>query len=40
MDDVDRDIQAIREDLAFGGGALAAIHDEEIGGYGSTAHWS
>lgn len=39
MDDVDRDVRAIREDLASGSGALAAIHDDEIGGYGSTAHW-
>lgn len=38
-DDVGREVQAVREDLAAGQGAVAAIHDDEIGGYGSTAHW-
>lgn len=33
------DLRGIRSDLAFGGGCAAAVHDEEIGGFGSTAHW-
>jgi hypothetical protein len=39
VDELDRERQLIREDLAAGGGAVALIHDDEIGGYGSTAHW-
>jgi hypothetical protein len=38
-EDIDRDLQAVREDLASGPGALAPIHPDEIGGHGSTAHW-
>jgi hypothetical protein len=39
VDELDRERQLIREDLAAGGGAVALIQDDEIGGFGSTAHW-
>jgi hypothetical protein len=38
-DEGDYELRAIREELASGGGAVALIHHEEIGGFGSTAHW-
>lgn len=38
-EDRSREVQAVREDLAAGHGAVAVVHDDEIGGYGSTAHW-
>jgi hypothetical protein len=34
-----RELVDVREDLAAGGGCVALIHDDEIGGHGSTAHW-
>ena len=33
------ELRSIREELALGGGAVALIDDDEIGGHGSTAHW-
>ena len=33
-----RELAAIREAMANGGGA-SAVREEEIGGYGSTARW-
>lgn len=33
------DLRGIRDDLALGGGCVAVVHDDEIGGFGSTAHW-
>ena len=38
-DDDDRELMDVRGDLTAGGGCVALIHDDEIGGYGSTAHW-
>lgn len=38
-EDFDHELRELREDLAAGGGAVALIHDDEIGGWGSTAHW-
>lgn len=37
--DRSRDVHAVRAGLASGAGQLAEIHDEEIGGFGSTAQW-
>ena len=38
-DEEDHELIDVRTDLAAGGGCVALIHDDEIGGYGSTAHW-
>jgi hypothetical protein len=38
-DERHRELMGLREDLAVGGGSVALVHDDEIGGYGSTAHW-
>lgn len=39
LEEAAEDLRAIRDDLAFGGGCAAVVHDDEVGGYGSTAHW-
>lgn len=39
VDDIDRELLGVREDLAIGAGAVALVQDDELGGYGSTAHW-
>ena len=36
-DDARREIEEVRADLAAGG--ASAVSRDEIGGYGSTAHW-
>jgi hypothetical protein len=38
-DDIDREIHGVRDDLSLGAGTVALVHDDELGGYGSTAHW-
>lgn len=38
-DDIDREIHGVREDLSLGAGTVALVHEDELGGYGSTAHW-
>lgn len=38
-DEGNRELMDVRGDLAVGGGCVALVHDDEIGGYGSTAHW-
>lgn len=40
VDDIDREVRDLREELSLGAGAVALVHDDELGGYGSTAHWS
>ena len=39
VDDLDRETSGIREELSVGAGAAALVDDDELGGYGSTAHW-
>lgn len=39
VDDAEREIREIREDLALGAGAVTLVDERELGGYGSTAHW-
>jgi hypothetical protein len=34
-----RETQAIRRDMARGRGGAAAVRDDELSGYGSTAAW-
>lgn len=38
-DERHRELMGLRDDLAVGGGCVALVHDDEIGGHGSTAHW-
>jgi hypothetical protein len=38
-DDLGREVQSDREEMATGHGAVAGICEEEIEGYGSEAHW-
>lgn len=38
-EDFDHELRELREDLATGSGAVALVREDEIGGYGSTAHW-
>lgn len=35
-----RETRQVRGDMASGRGDAARVRDEELGGYGSTAHWA
>jgi hypothetical protein len=39
VEDIERELRGIREELSVGAGAVALVDDDELGGYGSTAHW-
>jgi len=38
-DESDREHREVREELSVGSGAVALVDDDELGGWGSTAHW-